>query len=262
MQVCENYVLSFKAKKCALCSLLISKYLSSVQRHGCVFPCTRRKWSVTLPYSCDSPRSEQVMTDGTLVLEFTCFLKSHVLAGGHGIVYSLHFTPKFSFCWFILEQIKTITMCVCIHYQYLEKNSAISCSFSTPASHHSLAQPSPPQGSTVHAEEEHCVGTGKCSGVTLGGRQQLSQKHCGSAGLGIVSKGTVERHFFCFWLLSGGSAALIRTICFYSLPFVDFRLVFLAMQYKYSQALSFPCPTAFFSSETMQKLNLNLIDSI
>lgn len=29
--------------------------------------------------------------------------------------------PKISLCWFILEQIKTITIHVCIHYYYLEK---------------------------------------------------------------------------------------------------------------------------------------------
>lgn len=47
-----------RQKKCILSSLLITKYLSSVQMHGCVFPCTGRKWSVSLPYSCDSPHSE------------------------------------------------------------------------------------------------------------------------------------------------------------------------------------------------------------
>lgn len=114
MQICEKYILSLKAEKCILCSLLITQYLSSVQTHGCVFPCTGRKWSVSLPYSCDCPRSEKVTTDGTLVLEFTWFLESHVLAGGHGSVYSHHFTPTFSLCWFILEQIKD-NYHVCMH---------------------------------------------------------------------------------------------------------------------------------------------------
>lgn len=51
--------------------------------------------------------------------------------------------PKISLCWFILEKIKTITIRVYIHYYYLKKNSNIFCSFSTPASHHSPAQPTP-----------------------------------------------------------------------------------------------------------------------
>lgn len=38
-----------------------------------------------------------------------------------------------------------------------------------------IDQPSPPWGNTLHAEGMHCVGAGKCSGVTPGGRQQLSQ---------------------------------------------------------------------------------------
>lgn len=111
------------------------------------------------------------------------------------ILISLH--PNFPSAGF-LEQIKTITMCVCVHYYYLKKPSDISCSFSTPASHYSPAHP----GETLFMLRACIVWVlAKYSGVTLGGRQQLTQKHCGSAGLGAVSKETAERQFFCFWLL-------------------------------------------------------------
>lgn len=207
MQVCENYVLALKGKKCIWCSLLITRHLSSVQMHGCVFPCTRRKWSVSLPYSCDSTSSEQAMTDGTLGLEFTRFLKSHVLAGGHGSVSSHHFTPKISLCWFILEQIKTIAIRVCIYYYYLKKNLRYFLLF-----FHSCL---PPQTSPAHPGETFfmlraCIVWMLASAQGLpGGRQQLSQKYCGSTGLGALSKERVERQFFCFWLLTSFRVAVL-----------------------------------------------------
>lgn len=138
------------------------------------------------------------MTDGTLVLEFTWFLKSHVLVGGHGSVYSHHFTPRFSLCRSILEKKKTITVCVCTYYYYLKQSLDISCSFSTPASRCSPTQP-------TLGKYFSCWGCALCGywqvlRVVLRGRQQLSQKHCGSAGLGAVSKERAEGQF-CFWLL-------------------------------------------------------------
>lgn len=116
--------------------------------------------------------------------------------------------PKISLCWFILEKIKTITIRVYIHYYYLKKNPQIYSAL-FPLLPPTIVQPSPPQENTLHAEGMHCVGAGKCSGVAPGGRQQLSQKRCGSAGLGAVSKERAERQFFSFWLLMSFRVAVL-----------------------------------------------------
>lgn len=140
MQICENYILPLKAKKCIFCSLLI-KYPNSVQMHGCVFPYTGRKWSVSLPYSCDSP--PQWIGDDRRDIGFGIHMISEIPCAcwwAWQCLFSSFYT-QISLCWFILEQIKTITMCVCMHYYYLKKPSDISCSFSTPASHYSPAHP-------------------------------------------------------------------------------------------------------------------------
>lgn len=89
--------------------------------------------------------------------------------------------------------------------------------------------PSPPWGSTLHAEGVHSVGAGKCSGVTPGGRQQLSQKRCGSAGLGAVSRERAERQF-CFWLLMSFLVAVLFSsglFVFTGCPLLTLGLFFL-----------------------------------
>lgn len=210
--------------------------------HGCVFTYTGRKWSVSLPYSCDSPPSQWI-GDDRQDIGFGIHMISEIPCAcwwAWQCLFSSFYT-QISLCWFILEQIKTITMCVCMHYYYLKKPSDISCSFSTPASHYSPAHP---------GKHFSCWGRALCGyWQVLRGCARKEAAAESEALQWCWAGGSQQRHsretvllLLAANVLSGGSAVLIRTICFYRLPFVDFRLVFLAMQYKYSQALSFPCP--------------------
>lgn len=148
------------------------------------------------------------MTDGTLGLEFTWFLKSHVLAGRHGIVSSHHFTPKnFPLLVCLRTDKDNYYTCMCTLLLFEKSPQIYSALF--PLLPPTIVQPSPSWENTLHAEGMHCVGAGKCSGVAPGGRQQLSQKHCGSAGLGAVSKERAEKQFFSFWLLMSFRVAVL-----------------------------------------------------
>lgn len=131
-----------------------------------------------------------------------------MFAGGHGSVSSHHFTPK-NFPLLVYLRTDKDNYYTCMYTLLLFGKSPQIFPALFPLLPPTIDQPSPPWGNTLHAEGMHCVGAGKCSGVTPGGRQQLSQKRCGSTGLGAVSKERAERQFFCFWLLMSFRVAVL-----------------------------------------------------
>lgn len=156
--------------------------------------------------------------------------------------FSSFYTPNFPLLVYLITDKDNYSMCMYTLLLFGKTPQKNPCSFSTPASHHRPAQPTLGKHSSCwghalcgcwqvlrgYARREAAAESEALQQRWAGGRQQRK------------SRETILLFLAANELL-GGSAVLIRTICFYRLLFVDFRLVFLATQYKYSQALSFPC---------------------